>query len=574
MSVHTLDITAGTPGGSRKTALHLLIRSRLAEQIQVAKAQEQPDVITAFARQVADGLTTFSAALDELMTLYLQCGGKPELIDDVDLRLADRLSARIMQLEMVPGEATADPLQGVLRQDMHPAAMKGLGFLPEQTIDATVLTNLLSGRKVNGAHIDGKHYAMRNPIGAYVFTVSSDISLGLAWAFGSPAEQAKIVNAHLTVAREGIAYLATEVGQARLGHAGQGGFEQGHVAWVEYTHFTARRTAVKVEGTTITSDRNDQTPAPPKLHTHFVIPNVCFCDSGRVGGLDMMGIAGFRQEVDAYTQARLVTELRQAGFEARLNEKGQAYLPAVPEQARVAFARTSQAALSYAKAWTKEQGEYWHKLTLQQQVARQQVAISKINQHKKGIRDDLANPAAWRQQAQQAGWQPPVSFLSPFPQPLPPAFQRHTEAALIAAEMLGKHLERANSVPHAAVCRAAARGLAETGCVDLADVAAVVKRLREDGVVIDGKREKLVFDEANRRHARVRRPDSVQQPLDRRHRHRKRYTVGATLVRQPGHQTALQMLSKGIVEVSNNPMDSLRLVKVHDLAMSARHRIS
>jgi len=46
-------------------------------------------------------------------------------------------------------------------------------------------------------------------------------------------------------------------------------------------------------------------PGDPELHTHFLIPNAVFCDSGRVGSLDTAAIGGFIFEADAFYQPRL-----------------------------------------------------------------------------------------------------------------------------------------------------------------------------------------------------------------------------------------------------------------------------
>ena len=125
------------------------------------------------------------------------------------------------------------------------------------------------------------------------FCPTPDKSVSVAWAFAGPVEQARIYNAHLEAAREAVGYIAGEVGRARLGRGGQDGAEPGHVPWLEFTHHTSRRTQFSVENDTVKVTQDLGSPGDPNLHTHFLIPNAVFCDSGRVGSLDTAAIGGF-----------------------------------------------------------------------------------------------------------------------------------------------------------------------------------------------------------------------------------------------------------------------------------------
>ena len=114
-----------------------------------------------------------------------------------------------------------------------------------------------AGRRSDGDLIEGKNYAKARrlpvdpktgeerysgPIGSYDFSTSADKSVSVAWAFANPAEQARIYNAHVQASRDAVGYMADRVGQARMGDGGKYGAEPGHVAWLEFTHHTARRT--------------------------------------------------------------------------------------------------------------------------------------------------------------------------------------------------------------------------------------------------------------------------------------------------------------------------------------------
>src|SRR5208337_3166708 len=131
------------------------------------------------------------------------------------------------------------------------------------------------------------------PIGAYDFCPSPDKSVSVAWGFAEPAEQAMIYQAHLDAARDAVAAIAAEIGQARTGAGGGGGSTPGHVGWLEFTHYTARRTQITVESGVTKVTQDASIPGDPDLHTHFLIPNAVFCDDGRVGSLHTARIAGF-----------------------------------------------------------------------------------------------------------------------------------------------------------------------------------------------------------------------------------------------------------------------------------------
>ena len=164
----------------------------------------------------------------------------------------------------------------------------------------------------------------------------------MAWAFAPPTERARVLHAHHEAAREAMAYIAAEIGRARLGKAGQDGVEPGHVAWLEFTHHTARRTAVTVQGGEIRIDPDRSSPGDPDLHTHFLIPNAVFCESGRVGSLDTAAIGGFIFEADGVYQALLGQKLRDAGFAVELDPAtGAARMPVIPDAVRTLFSKRS-----------------------------------------------------------------------------------------------------------------------------------------------------------------------------------------------------------------------------------------
>ena len=95
-----------------------------------------------------------------------------------------------------------------------------------------------------------------------------DKSVSVAWAFANQIEQARIFNAHIEASREAVATIAQHIGQARLGKGGEDGFEPGHVAWLEFTHHTARRVMVAIKDGEVAELKRDETaPGDPDLHT-------------------------------------------------------------------------------------------------------------------------------------------------------------------------------------------------------------------------------------------------------------------------------------------------------------------
>src|SRR4029077_16046265 len=224
----------------------------------------------------------------------------------------------------------------------------GLGIEADDILSREQISALLAGRRADGALIADKHYAKvgtlpvnpktgeRNqsyPIGSYDFCPTPDKSVSVAWAFAGPVEQARIYNAHLEAARGGVGCMAGGVGRARLGRGGQDGVEPGHVAWLEFTHHTSRRTQFSVENDTVKVTQDTGSPGDPNLHTHFLIPNAVFCDSGRVGSLDTAAIGGFIFEADAVYQASLAQKLREVGFDIALDHRtGAARMTIIPDE--------------------------------------------------------------------------------------------------------------------------------------------------------------------------------------------------------------------------------------------------
>lgn len=418
-------------------------------------------------------------------------------------------------------EATDDRSMAVVRPDLDPAVALGLGINITRQLSRDEISALLVGRRTDGELVEGKKYSRERllpvdrrtnerkwstPIGSYDFTVSPAKSISVAYTFGSDVERAKIFNAHTEAAREAVAYIASEVGQARLGDGGKDGFEPGHVAWVEFSHYSTRPISVSVENGEMKVEAKDKQPGDPDLHTHFVIPNGVFCDSGRVGSLDTAAIQGFLFEADGYYQARLGQRLRDAGFDVRLDERtGSAQMTVIPQEICDLFSKRRLAGEALAQKMTRDVGENWDELSEGQRAGRIDRATKNFRERKNSKDDGAGDLKDWKQQAEDAGWQIPKSFelIGPTPAPLT-LEQRHQNAYEVALPWLADKLEHRAVVPHWDLRLAALRGLVHAGTDGLDDIRSVTTLMREQGVMQYGERTPLVWgQETDKRYTSV-----------------------------------------------------------------------
>ena len=461
-------------------------------------------LMTELAWQVAEGEVRFSEAAAQLMERYIAEGGDLDLLDAAQ----ERLDRRLSDLAFRFSEGIEDPSLGVLRPDIHPRVLLGLG-IEDDGLSKEKINRLLAGRRADtGDKIEGKTYASKRalpvnpadkevrysvPLGSLSFSPMPHKSVSVAWAFAEGAEQAQILNAHIEASREAMASIAERIGQAREGRGGMGGSERGDVAWVEFTHHTARRVqVVSVEGETKVVTAAGES-ADPALHTHFLVPNAVFTESGRVGSLDTKGLEGFIFEADALYHARLGTKLRDAGFAVELEQKtGSARMSAVPDDVAMLFSKRSAAGEVLARQAAETGGEHWESLTAAQQTSRIEIATQSWEQLEKGGKDEKADFEGWRRQAKDSlGWEPTTFHLyGPPPPPLAVA-DRQRLAYEIGLPWLAERLEHQAVIKHFDTRVAALRGLIHTGTDGLADVDAITRIMRTEGVVQYGEKTAL-----------------------------------------------------------------------------------
>lgn len=425
--------------------------------------------------------------------------------------------ARIDNREF-PEDANA-PL-AIVRPDLHPLVAMGLGIGSERKLSNDQVEALLAGRRADGKLIEGKRYATERrlpvnprtgevrystPIGSFDFSTSADKSVSIAWAFAGAVEQAKIFNAHVEASRDAVGYMAERVGQARLGHGGEDGFELGHVAWLEFTHHTARQTMFTVEKGEIVA-RSGGAPGDPDLHTHHLMPNVVFTETGRVGSLDTEAVTGFILEAGSVYQMRLAHYLAEHGFPVELDPKtGATRMPDIPNDVRSLFSKRTAIGELIARKMTNERGENWDALSQDQREARMKSATQSLDQKVKGGKDDKVDLDDWKRQAKEfCNWEAPEAFVRKvYTVELSPEM-KHRLAYETALPMLENTFEHKSVVKHFDLRIAAARGMIAVGGGDRTDVDAITAHMRKHGVRQYGERTGLVWGvESGKRYVTV-----------------------------------------------------------------------
>lgn len=497
-------IAGGAPSATNGMTKHLMTQTLTPDQAELAiyygRGGVRDEEMLELAHAVADGGMDYSEALDQLMVRYMRQGGDIDQIEAAEERLSKRLDTLAWRIQ----EGLDNAPLAIVRPDAHSLALAGLGIEPDGLLTSQEISALLAGRRADGELVDGKHYAQERrlpvdsktgegrhstPIGSYDFCPTPDKTVSVAWGFAPLVEQALIYTAHIEAARAAVAYIGEQVGRIRLGDGGEDGFEQGHVAWLEFTHHTSRRVQIK-EGDV----QSDLGPGDPDLHTHFLIPNAVFSESGKVGSLDTAAIGGFIFEADAFYHQQLAQNLRNSGFEIDLDHKtGAARMPIVPDDIRTLFSKRTNAGEAMARKTAADEGLAWDTLTDKQRIDRVKSATQSFEQKQKGGKDDIADIADWRRQAKEIGWDPTsMQLYGPPPPPLTHE-QRIRQAYDIALGVLEPKLADSSVIKSYDLRVAALRGLIHTGGNGLADVKAVTKIIATEGVRQDGKSTAIVW---------------------------------------------------------------------------------
>ena len=112
----------------------------------------EDEVLRVMATRVADGRMDFGQAQAQLMDNWMRTPGADlARWDEKETEFAKRLSEAALTL----AEGKPIPVQiGVLRPDMHPLALKGLGLDDGKPLDDSRINALLSGHRADGKPIE------------------------------------------------------------------------------------------------------------------------------------------------------------------------------------------------------------------------------------------------------------------------------------------------------------------------------------------------------------------------------------------------------------------------------------
>ena len=403
------------------------------------------------------------------------------------------------------------------RRDMHPVVAKGLGLDPDKPVTLDQINALLAGRRADGEKIAGKTYSelreytdpktgelkAKVPVGAVDFCLTPDKSVSVAWAFGTPAEQAAIYQAHRDAAHDTMRYIEREIAKAGIGKGGKDGFDQGHLGWISFDHYTSRPTlwiAREENGQRITESVPIQIAGDPELHTHFTVTNAVFCENGRVGSLDLDRLEGFVKEAGALYQAHVAQNLRDMGAEVVLDQDtGAARLTAIPEHVREHFSKRTTNGEAAAREFAKTQGLDWDELPPERRAGLLKSAVQGIP---KGLdeetiaklkKDDMADFADWRRQADDLGWKHETIVTRTGPEQTIDREQRIDRAYEEALPWFEKDLDARAVVSEHDARTAIARGLIASGIESHKDIDRVMAEFESRGVRQQGETTTLII---------------------------------------------------------------------------------
>ena len=531
---------AGAPSAAIAMAAHLLeqtlptAQAELAAYYQRGLTPESWDIATAEPRRDMDpalakllGLDpNRPASLDEIAAVLSGNRADGARIPGKQIQRATQSLAAELGLDPLraPAPEEIDHILGGRRADGE-ALPEGRGpilckrFLEiygvhgGRVLTEVELAHIKAGRRADGEALRPGQLAealsaTRARIGYIDLCWSADKSVSLAWAFApTEAERAIIMQAHKGAVRAALSYVEAEIGRARKGKAGRGGFDPGQIGWISFDHYASRPTVetARVDpktGEAYTELVTLKVAGDPQLHTHVAIPNVVLTTAaGRIGGLDLQRLEGRVHEFGAYYQAQLATRLRRQGVEVVLDpETGAARVAAIPKHVLEAFSKRTMNGTEAARSYAKELGLDWDSLD----------PARKIGLAKRGVQgdprqvkqDDMSDWTAWRRQAQALGWTHQSVLNRAAGQEPPAGAARIAEAYEAALGMLDKSLRRRAVVNGAAARIAAARGLIASGVESPADIDAVMDAFATKGVRQEGEQVGLVWGVTRDAHGR------------------------------------------------------------------------
>jgi hypothetical protein len=399
------------------------------------------------------------------------------------------------------GEALpAETAQAAVRRFLAVLGAKGADLAADQR------AHIMSGRTATGGELTREQYhdrmdTSRSRIGYVDLTFSAPKSVSVAWAFApTGAERGMIHQAHRDAIDSVMAEIENQIGRARKGKGGRGGWEPGSIGWVSFDHYTSRPTVAVVredrEGRAFTElhtlkAASGRIAGDMQLHTHTALFNAVLTTEGRMGGLDLAELAGRVKEWGALYQAYLATNLRKHGVDVVLDERTEmARVTSIPESVTAYFSKRTLEGTAAARAYAADQGLDWDSLDAERKIGLLKHGV----QDPRGAKsDDLSDAQAWQRAAQELGYRH-RSILRPDKRVPERAHADRLEVAYQAAlPVFDKELQRRASVTGADARIAAAKGLIAGGVATPADVNEITRAMRERGVIQGGKMTALVW---------------------------------------------------------------------------------
>jgi hypothetical protein len=374
------------------------------------------------------------------------------------------------------------------------------------TASAEERENILAGRMADGRELTNAQFqaamdTSKARIGYIDFTFSAPKSVSIAWAFApTKAERAIIHQAHSDAIESVMRAIEFEIGRARKGDAGKGGYDAGAIGWVSFDHYTARPTVEVVrqdaEGQKVTelhrlTGTAGRVPGDMQVHTHVAVFNAVETEGGRLGGLDLAQLEGRIHEWGALYQAYLAGNLRKHGVEADLDNRTEmARLTAVPESVVAQFSKRTLGGTEAAREYARSQGIDWDSLDPERKIGLLKAGV----QNPRGAKsDDVSDLAAWRRVAEVMGYQH-RSVLRPDGIAQVLSREDRLEAAYVAAlPLLAKQFLRRAVIDGTDARISAAKGLIASGVESPDDVSAITRAFRERGIKQRGEDTTLVW---------------------------------------------------------------------------------
>jgi hypothetical protein len=367
--------------------------------------------------------------------------------------------------------------------------------------------NMAEGRMARGTVAVTDHYwqtrvnAKQERVTFLDLTLSADKSVSIAWALApTEAERAIVQTAHRDAVAKTMAYLESQIAQARRGDSGNGGIEQGKVAWFSFDHYTSRPTVdferIDKEGQAYTDFATVPHIHPDmQLHTHTIVPNTVLTDTGHVGSMDLDRLNGITKTVGAIYQAHLAHNLRKHGVDVVRDQRtGAARIAAVPERVARNFSKRSQEAEVAAKRYAEVQGLNWDELSGERKSALMKAGAEALRQRKDRDHDAPSDFSRWKDEAAMIGYQHRSVLRTDETQPELSPERRIDLAYRVTARDLAEAFHTKAVIGLDEAKEIAAHSLIVAGIGDAAkDIAAVMQTVKRRGIEIAGEQTPIVF---------------------------------------------------------------------------------